>query len=201
MLDLSGVALRVDVPPQVAERAPAPGARLSLLTHLVVAQDAAPKLFGFATPDARALFRLLLSVAGIGPGMALRVLSARATPAEVAQAIARGDEAALRVKGVGPKLAKRVVTELKDKIGGLGGPGGALGAGALGVGPGGALAPAASGPAGAGAADPVLEDAFLALRGLEVEPEDARRLLREARAALPQATSPGELVRLVLQRF
>ncbi|MBE7451932.1 MAG: hypothetical protein HS111_24515 [Kofleriaceae bacterium] len=66
--------------------------------------------------------------------MALRVLSASATPAEVAQAIARGDEAALRVKGVGPKLAKRVVTELKDKIGGLGGPGGALAAGALAAG-------------------------------------------------------------------
>jgi Holliday junction DNA helicase RuvA len=97
-----------------------------LLTHLHVREDDL-RLFGFATEGERELFRLLTSVAGVGPSIALGCLSTFA-PAEVASAISEGDLKMLqRVKGVGKKVAERLTVELRDRleaIGALGGAGG-----------------------------------------------------------------------------
>jgi Holliday junction DNA helicase RuvA len=187
IVDLHGLGVRVEVTPAVAEKTGAPGSEVRLLTQLVLVQDHPPRLFGFATNEGRALFRLLISVSGIGPSTALRILAARAEPGEIAAAIARGDDDAIKVKGVGPKIAKRVVTELKDKVGGLSE----------------AAAWSSSGkhvrPVST-SLDRPMEEAFLALRGLEFEPEEARRLLKDARGTLPHGTTE-ELVRAVLMKI
>lgn len=184
IVDVQGIGLRVEVTPKVAEGVGPPGTRVTLLAQLVVVQDQPPRLFGFDTSEARALFRLLTSVSGIGPSTALRIMAGHAEPAALAAAIARGDDDAIRVKGVGPKLAKRLVTELKDKVGGLAE----------------AFASGAYARPAAAAVDRAVEEAFLVLRGLEFEPEEARRLLKEARKTLPHAATE-ELVRAVLMKI
>lgn len=188
IVDVQGLGFRVEVTPQVAEATGAPGSRVTFLTQLVLVQDQPPRLFGFTSEEARALFRLLTSVSGIGPATALRMMAGHADLASLAAAIARGDDDAIKVKGVGPKLAKRVATELKDKVGGLAE----------------AVAYTASGkhvrPVEQAGLDRPVEEAFLALRGLEFEPEEARRLLKDARKTLPHATTE-ELVRAVLMKI
>lgn len=86
-----------------------------LYTHLLIKEDA-HTLFGFAQRSERELFRLLLSVSGVGPGTARTVLSSL-SPNEVKDAIAHGDAAAIQaVKGIGAKTAQRVIVDLKDKV-------------------------------------------------------------------------------------
>lgn len=192
VVDLHGLAVRVEVPPSTAERAGPIGGRVTLLTQLVIGgNDPTPRLFGFASPTSRALFRALTSVSQIGPSIALRVLAAHHDPGEIAAAIARGDEDAIRVKGVGPKIAKRIVTELRDAMGGLSEQ--AAAPATAGVTPGSAGSPATG--------DRALDDAFRALKGLEFEPDEARRLLKDARASLPASATADELVRAVLLRM
>lgn len=90
----------------------------TVLTHFYVREDE-QRLFGFATPGERDLFRLILSVSGVGPSIALACLCAL-TPQEVAGSIAAGDIRVLqKVKGVGRKLAERLVLELRDRVGRL----------------------------------------------------------------------------------
>lgn len=87
-----------------------------LYTHLVVREDDL-RLYGFATREERRLFALILSVAGVGPTLALAALSAD-TPGELSAAIAREDaERIRRIKGFGRRLAERLVVELKDRVG------------------------------------------------------------------------------------
>lgn len=86
-----------------------------LYTHLHVREDDL-RLFGFATRAERELFRLILSVSGVGPALALAALSAL-SPEELANALASGDTASIRrIKGVGKRLAERLVVELKDRV-------------------------------------------------------------------------------------
>jgi Holliday junction DNA helicase RuvA len=86
-----------------------------LLTHLHVREDSL-RLFGFATAAERELFRLVLSVSGVGPAIALAALSAL-TPRQAGEAIAREDLKTIqRIKGVGRKLAERLVLELRDRV-------------------------------------------------------------------------------------
>lgn len=94
----------------------APGEQVFLLTHLSVREDSW-LLFGFAAEEERSLFRLLLAVQGVGPRLALAVLSGLSVP-QLRRAVAEGDLAALTaVSGVGRKTAQRVLLDLKDKIG------------------------------------------------------------------------------------
>jgi Holliday junction DNA helicase RuvA len=93
----------------------APGERVFLLTHLTVREDGW-LLFGFAAEEERALFRLLLGVQGVGPRLALAVLSGLSV-SELRRAVTAGDLAALTaISGVGRKTAQRVLLDLKDKI-------------------------------------------------------------------------------------
>ena len=106
------------------------GLRVRLLTHLVVREDAWT-LFGFAEESERSLFRLLLGVQGVGPRVALAILSGLA-PARLRAAVAQGDLAALTaIAGVGKKTAQRMIVDLRDKVGvvpsGDEVPGGAVG--------------------------------------------------------------------------
>ncbi len=88
---------------------------VTLLTHLVVREDAV-ELYGFAEKEELNAFRLLIGVSGIGPKVAAAILS-ELTPQKFAAAIASGNAAAFKkIKGIGAKIAQRVVLELKDKI-------------------------------------------------------------------------------------
>ena len=86
--------------------------------HMAVREDSMD-LYGFADVDERDCFRLLLGVSGVGPKVALAVLSGL-VPSELAAAVATGDTATItRAQGVGPKVAQRIVLELKDKLGAI----------------------------------------------------------------------------------
>jgi len=112
---VNGVGYKVSVPASVLETLPAPGQPLTLVTHLLVREDDL-SLFGFPGEEELRVFELLLTVSGIGPKVALALLSA--LPAqELAKAAAAEDVRTLtRVPGVGAKTAQRLVLELKDKL-------------------------------------------------------------------------------------
>ena len=115
VLDVHGVGYEVFVPLGALGRLPAPPAQTVLHIHTHVREDAIV-LYGFATLEDRAAFRVLIGVSGIGPRLALGILSSL-TAAELAEAIQRGDKARFKgVSGVGPKLVGRLVLELKDTL-------------------------------------------------------------------------------------
>jgi Holliday junction DNA helicase RuvA len=124
VIDLGGMGIRVSVPVPLAARA-RPGQTLALFTHLLVREDALA-LFGFETPDQLAFFEMLLGVTGIGPKVALSLLSHYSTDA-LRQAVARGaPERIAGIPGVGKKTAEKIVFHLKDKLAaeaGTGAPG------------------------------------------------------------------------------
>ena len=117
VLDVQGVGYAALIPLSSFDRLPPPGGRVRLLTHLHVREDA-HLLFGFVTAAERDLFRLLVQhVSGIGPKLALAVLSGMSVP-QFKSAVVASDTAALaRISGLGKKTAERIVLELKDKVG------------------------------------------------------------------------------------
>jgi holliday junction DNA helicase RuvA len=125
VLDVGGVGYLVAATPRVTARV---GDEATIETHLHVREDAL-QLYGFANADERELFELLLGVSGIGPKVALAIVSG-SPPAELRRAIARDDLARFEaIPGIGRKTAQRVVMELKDKLGepaAAGSPSGAL---------------------------------------------------------------------------
>ena len=110
-----GVVYEVHVPLSVAERLPAPGAELELLTHQLVREDLAA-LYGFLEAGEREVFRALLKASGVGARIAFQMLSTF-RPARLARAIAERDIPALvQAPGVGKKTAERLVLELRDRL-------------------------------------------------------------------------------------
>jgi Holliday junction DNA helicase RuvA len=115
LVEVQGVGYRVAIPLSTYEALPAEGEQVRLLTHLHVREDELA-LYGFATDRERQLFEILIGVSGIGPRLALHVLS-RLTPERFVGAISRGDLTTLTgISGVGKKTAERMVLELKDKV-------------------------------------------------------------------------------------
>lgn len=116
VIDVAGVGFTVHVPQSVVPDLPALGQVVSLYTHLVVREDALA-LYGFATPEQREVFELLLQVNGVGPKLALAVLS-HLSPDTLRGAVGSGQAEALdRVPGVGRKTAERIIFHLKDRMG------------------------------------------------------------------------------------
>jgi holliday junction DNA helicase RuvA len=121
VVDVAGIGYRCLVPGSTRNRLPAVGHEVLLYTSLQVREDSLT-LFGFLTSEEFNLFELLLRVDGIGPKVALGVLSAT-TSDGFRRAVAFDDITALcRIPGIGKKTAQRMVLELKDKIGHVGGP-------------------------------------------------------------------------------
>ena len=115
LVDVGGVAYEVDVPMSTFYNLPAVGERLTLLTHLVVREDA-QLLYGFGSADERTTFRQLIRISGIGARTALSVLSGLSV-ADLAQSIALQDAGRLtRIPGIGKKTAERLLLELKGKL-------------------------------------------------------------------------------------
>jgi Holliday junction DNA helicase RuvA len=112
---VGGVGLRVNVPTAIRDTVGGPGQTVTLYTHLVVREDDL-SLYGFAEQDERALFETLIKISGIGPRIALAILSTL-TVERLKNAVAREEADVLtRVPGVGKKLAQKLVIELKDKL-------------------------------------------------------------------------------------
>jgi Holliday junction DNA helicase RuvA len=115
LIEVGGVGYELEAPMSTFYELPAVGAEVRLLTHLVVREDA-QVLYGFVREDERRLFRLLLKVSGVGPKIALAILSGSSAEA-FASCIAAGDTAALtRIPGIGRKTADRLIVELRDRL-------------------------------------------------------------------------------------
>jgi Holliday junction DNA helicase RuvA len=174
-VDVGGLGYELEAPMSTFFLLPAVGEEVRLLTHLVVREDA-HILYAFATENERRLFRSLIKVSGVGPKIALALLSGISVEA-FALCVQNEDIAALtRVPGIGRKTAERLVVEMRDRLGPAADPG---------------VSAAASAPL----PNPEAE-AFGALVALGYKPAEATRLLK---AAGPGTHSTEELIRRALQ--
>ena len=116
LVEASGVGYEVEVPMSTFYNLPASGERVTLLTHLVVREDA-HLLYGFGTEAERRAFRQLLKISGVGPRIALAVLSGLSVAELVAAVAAQESGRLVKVPGIGKKTAERLLLELKGKLG------------------------------------------------------------------------------------
>lgn len=175
VMTAGGLAYEVLVPLSVLESLPRVGGDVALHTALVVREDAF-LLFGFVTADERRLFQRLMGTTGVGPSLAMNLLSTL-TGERLVRAIREGDLATLtQVPRVGKKLAERLVLELRDKLEGSGVD---------------VAAPSgrATAPTGPGA------DAVRALVALGYAPTDAERAVRVSLDGAPKGESTADLIR------
>jgi Holliday junction DNA helicase RuvA len=115
VVDVNGVGYQVFVPATVLSALPAAGTKFTLITHLIVREDELT-LYGFANQIEMSAFKILLGVSGVGPKVALALLSTLEV-SDLARALSSSDTRAItKVPGVGPKLAQRLCLELGDKM-------------------------------------------------------------------------------------
>ena len=181
LVDVGGVGYELEAPLSTFYDLPQVGAQTSLFTHLVVREDA-QLLYGFAREAERRLFRVLLKVSGVGPRMALAILSGMAAD-DFARCIESDDVTALtRLPGIGKKTAERLIVEMRDRL-----ANGELGAGL------GDRVPATEAE---GAADDAVADATSALVALGYRPAEASRMIRPL---AQEGLSTEDLIRRALQ--
>lgn len=180
VIDVGGVGYLVQASTRTLAAIGQVGNDVRLFTEMQVREDSMT-LFAFGSAGERDWFRLLTGVQGVGGRVALAILSVLSAE-ELHKAVAAGDKAMVaRAQGVGPKLAERIVRELKDKAGGL-----ALGPGAL--------TPTAAPAAGAAA------DAVSALTNLGFRPAEASAAVAAANDELGDGATLDALVRLALKK-
>ena len=115
LVDVNGLGYELDVPMSTLYQLPGVGTEVTLLTHMVVREDA-HQLYGFSTEAERTLFRQLLKISGIGARTALAVLSGMSV-ADLREAVSHQDSGRLtKIPGIGKKTAERLLLELKDKL-------------------------------------------------------------------------------------
>jgi len=172
-VEVGGLGYELEAPLSTFFRLPPVGAEVQLLTHFLVREDA-QVLYAFGTEDERRLFRSLIKVSGVGPKIALALLSGISVSGFI-ECVQRGDSAALtRVPGVGRKTAERLIVEMRDRL---------------------SAEPAEPGqPAAAGTS--AESEAYGALVALGYRPAEATRLLK---AVGPGTHSTEELIRRALQ--
>ena len=174
LIDVGGVGYEVELTSGTAADLAARSGEAVVFTHLVGREDA-QTLYGFASAAERNLFRTLIKVSGVGPKLALALLSA-VSPDQLAASIANGDAAAITsVPGIGKKTAQRLVVELRDRV--------VLSA---------AAAPVGQGPVG---------DAVLALVALGYRESAAARVIGEVGQALGDGADVEALVKEALKRM
>jgi Holliday junction DNA helicase RuvA len=179
LVDVNGVGYILAIPISTFDALPKIGEKVSLTTWLSVREDALD-LYGFATPEEKELFLLLRTVSGVGPKVALAVLSSMNVQ-NFRAAVAAEDVAALTaLKGLGKKTAERIILELKGKIGNMRAE----------------TAGTAPGTPGAKAVD----DAVRALARLGFPNDASAKAVREARGKLPEGSEPTaeELIKAAL---
>ncbi len=160
LVDVNGVGYELEAPMSTFYGLPAAGESVALFTHLVVREDA-HILFGFGTDAERRLFRGLLKISGVGPKIALGILSGSSVE-DFLRTIEAEDVAMLtRIPGIGRKTAERVIIEMRDSVQKF-------------------ALPAAGSPLGAGSAPSPQGEAFSALIALGYKPPEVTRLLKSA---------------------
>ena len=180
VVEVHGVGYEVLIPLSSYDRLPQPGQPVRLLTHLQVREDA-HILFGFASPEERDLFRLLVTrVSGVGPKLALAVLSGMDVMRFKAAVVDSDTASIAKISGLGKKTAERIVLELKDKLGVA------------------AAWEAASADNAPSAEARAANDAVLALIALGYRQVDAAKSVRTA-AQKNKEAGTEELVRLALK--
>ena len=180
VVEVHGVGYEVLIPLSSYDRLPQPGQPVRLLTHLQVREDA-HVLFGFASPEERDLFRLLVTrVSGVGPKLALAVLSGMDVMRFKAAVVDSDIASIAKISGLGKKTAERIVLELKDKLGVA------------------AAWEAASADKAPSAEARAANDAVLALIALGYKQVDAAKSVREVSLKNKEAGTE-ELVRLALK--
>jgi len=122
IVEAGGVGYDVSIPVSTFSALPDTGAEIKLRIHTHVREDAF-LLFGFFTPEEKAIFEKLISVSGIGPSLAIKVLSGMAVSGLIPAIRSGNIEQLVRIPGVGKKTAERIVLELKDKLEGIGAEG------------------------------------------------------------------------------
>jgi len=184
VVDVGGVGYEALIPLSSFDKLPELGEPVHLLTHLAVREDA-HTLYAFMSGGEREIFRLLIgAVSGIGPKIALNVLSGMSVDS-FRTAVAAGDDKSLaKISGIGKKTAQRIVVELKDKIG---------------------KTMTAAAKAGEGASGPVageqkLNDAVMALAALGFKAGDATESVKAAQAMLGPEAAVEDLVRAALKK-
>ncbi|MHB9137817.1 MAG: Holliday junction branch migration protein RuvA [Victivallaceae bacterium] len=181
VVDVHGVGYLVFIPMSTYDRLPRTGSEVTLLINTQVREDSF-SLYGFATPEEKQLFEILLGATGVGPKLALSILSSLPV-SSFCSAIANRDLNVIkRISGIGPKTAERLIVELRDKVG--------------------KLAPALS-SAEKTVPDEVAaaaEDALLALEQLGFKPEKIRKAIHKIVEELPAKECSSEnLIRKALQ--
>jgi Holliday junction DNA helicase RuvA len=181
-VDVRGVGYELLIPLSSYDKLPPAGGELRILTQLVVREDA-HTLYGFMTAAERDLFRLLIgTVSGVGPKLALNILSGMNATA-FRGAVANSDVKALsQINGVGRKTAERIIVELRDKVGAAG------------------AWEAASAQHALSPEEQRINDAVLALAALGYKPVDAHDAVRGAAALLGATATLEQLVRTALKK-
>jgi Holliday junction DNA helicase RuvA len=181
-VEVHGIGYEVLIPLSSFDKLPVPGNEVHLLAHLSIREDA-HVLYGFMTAAERDMFRLLIhTVSGIGPKIALNVLSGM-NVAALRGAVAKGDVKALsQISGIGKKTAERIVVELKDKVGAAG------------------AWEDSSAQRGLSESDQKINDAVLALIALGFKQVEAHDAIRASQALLGAHASLEDLVRAALKK-
>lgn len=182
VVDVRGVGYEMLIPLSSYDKLPQLGEEVKILTHLAIREDA-HVLYGFMSAQERELFRMLIhTVSGIGPKIALNILSGMSVVA-FRGAVANGDVKALsQINGVGKKTAERIVVELRDKVGAAG------------------AWEASSAQRALSAADQKINDAVLALMALGIKQVEAHDTIRAAQEKLGPDAALEDLVRASLRR-
>ncbi len=181
VVEAAGVGYELLIPLSTYERLPKTGAQVKLLTFHSVREDD-ELLFGFASAAEKDLFAKLTAVGGVGPKMAIAILSGGSV-GELCLAIAGGNAKRISsIKGVGKKTAEKILIELKDKVNAI------------------AALSSTQRAAGRDGAAPILRDAILALSALGFGEETANKMVSEAIAGNPEAQDTETIVRLALAR-
>jgi len=175
VVEAAGVGYELLVPLSTYEKLPRAGAEVKVLTSHCVREDD-EILFGFATEDEKGLFARLTSVSGVGPKIAIAILSGSSV-GELAMAIAGGDAKRLAaIKGVGKKTAEKICVELRDKVKEF----------------------VFAGRDGASAVSPVVRDAVAALRALGFNEETSSKMVADVLAKDPSADNVEKIIKLAL---
>ena len=179
VIEAAGVGYELTIPLSTFDRLPKAGAEVKLLAFHCVREDD-ETLFGFATEAEKAMFAKLTSVSGVGPKIAIAILSGSSI-GELSLAIASGNAKRISsIKGVGKKTAEKICIELKDKVNAI-------------------EALAATGRGGKGEISPVLHDAILALTALGFNEESANKMVSQVVAAHPDAKDTEAIIRFALK--
>ena len=175
VIEAGGVGYELLVPLSTYEKLPRTGSEAKLLAYHCVREDD-EILFGFATDDEKAMFAKLTSVSGVGPKIALAILSGSSV-GELSMSIAGGDAKRLAaIKGVGKKTAEKICVELRDKVSGF----------------------AFSGRGGEGEPSPIAKDAVAALRALGFNEETSAKMVSDVLARDAEIDSVEQIIKMSL---